>query len=307
MAREPLIEAAAGASRGAAQSPSHRRGLRSAPASPTGVRPALLLAIPLLAGVAFLVLPILALVIRATSDAGVGAFGDVFDHPLFADAFRRTLALALAVTAICSVLGTVYALAVVSVPRRLGHLLLVVLLAAFWLSLLVRTFGWVLLFQPNGALDQFLQGLGVIDGSLDLLQTTPAMYPAMVHVMLPFFILPVYAACLRIDHDLLRAGQSLGARPLALLRLVVLPQLRPAILGAASLVFMLSLAFYITPLLIGGPSQLTIATLIDHEFNVVYDLGSAARMSVVLLVAVLVIYLVADRFARLVPEMEGDR
>jgi putative spermidine/putrescine transport system permease protein len=272
-----------------------------------GVRPGLLLAVPLVGGVVFLVLPIVALVVRAVSDGGVAGFREVFDNPLFGDALRRTLALSGAVTAICTVVGTVYALAVVAVPRRVGHILLAVLLTAFWLSLLVRTFGWVLLFQPNGALDQLAQRLGITSSSLDLLQTTPAMYPAMVHVMLPFFILPVYAACLRIDGDLLRAGQSLGARPLALLRLVVLPQLRAAILGAASLVFMLSLAFYVTPLLIGGPSQLTIATLIDREFNVVYDLGSAATMSVVLLVAILAIYVIADRFLSLVPAVEGDR
>jgi putative spermidine/putrescine transport system permease protein len=284
-----------------------RRGWLAIAASPVGIRPGWLLLIPLCAGVAFLVLPILALAVRAVSDGGVGGFVEVFESAMFRDALQRTLALSVVVTLISTILGTAYALALVAVPRRLAYLLLIVLLAAFWLSLLVRTFGWVLLFQPNGALDQLLQNLGLIDGSLDLLQTTKAMYPAMVHVMLPFLVLPVYAACLRLDHDLLRAGQSLGATPLAVLRHVVLPQLRPAILGGASLVFMLSLAFYITPLLIGGPSQMTIATLIDHEFSVAYDLGSAATISVVLLAIVLALYFVADRFVSLVPSVEGGK
>ena len=112
-----------------------------------------------------------------------------------------------------------------------------------------------------------LRRLGLLDDTLDLLQTTRAMYPAMVHVLLPFFVLPVYAACLRLEPEQLRAGQSLGAGPRSLLRHVVLPHLRPSIVAATSLVFMLALAFYITPLLIGGPTQLTIATLIDREFS----------------------------------------
>jgi putative spermidine/putrescine transport system permease protein len=129
----------------------------------------------------------------------------------------------------------------------------------------------------------------------------------MIHVLLPFFVLPVYAACLRLNPELLRAGQSLGARPLSVIRHVVLPHLRPSILAAASLVFMLSLAFYVTPLLIGGPTQLTIATLIDREFSQQFDLATAATMGLILLVVVLAIYVVVDRFVSLIPGREATR
>lgn len=276
-------------------------------ADPTGVRPGLLLLVPLAAGVAFLLLPLVALIARALADEGVGGFVDVFGDDTFVDALQRTFVLSLVVTAICAVVGTVYALGLVAAPRWLALALLAVLVSAFWLSLLVRTFGWVILFQPNGALDQWLRELGLIDGSLDLLQTTPAMYPAMVHVLLPFFVMPVYTACRRLDPELLRAGQSLGAPPISVLRHVVLVHLRPAIAAAAALVFMLSLAFYVTPLLIGGPSELTIATLIDRQFNQQYDLGGAATMGVVLLVIVVAIYAVVDRFVSLIPTEAADR
>jgi len=278
---------------------------RLAPArSPTGIRPGLLLLVPLCAGALFLILPLVALAVRAVGDQGLSGFIDVIGSDLFVDAVKRTLVLSLVVSVICAVIGTAYALALVSLPRRFAYVLLAVLLGSFWLSVLVRTFGWVILFQPNGALDQLLRKVGLIDGSLDLLQTTPAMYPAMVHVMLSFVVLPVYAACLRLDPDLLRAGQSLGAPPISVIRHVVLPRLRPAILAGASLVFMLSLAFYVTPLLIGGPSELTIATLIDREFNELFDLANAARMALILLLVVLVIFLVVDRFVSLIPQTE---
>ena len=280
---------------------------RAAAADPTGIRPSLLLAIPLVAGLLFLALPLVALLLRALSEEGVGGFVDILGDDGFVDAVTRTLFLSLTVTAICMLVGTTYAMGLVAAPRAVGLLLLVILLSAFWLSLLVRTFGWVLLFQPNGALDQLLRDLGLIDDSLDLLQTTRAMYPAMVHVLLPFFVLPVYAACLRLDPDLLRAGQSLGAKPPAIVRHVLLPQLWPAMAAAASLVFMLALAFYVTPLLIGGPTQLTIATLIDRRFSEQFDLGGAAAMGLILLAAVMLIYLVVDRFVRLIPTGENAR
>lgn len=282
-----------------------RRKAVAAHGDPTGIRAGALLALPLGAGVVFLLLPLIALTGRALSDEGAAGFVDVLGNDTFLDAGARTLMLAAVVTLACIVLGTVYALAMVTAPRWLGLTLLGVLLSCFWISLLVRTFGWVLLFQPNGALDQWLRSLGIIDGTLDLLQTTRAMYPAMLHVLLPFFVLPVYAACLRLDPEQLRAGQSLGAGPLAVLRQVVLPHLRPGIVAAASLVFMLSLAFYVTPLLIGGPTQLTIATLIDRQFSEQFDLGSAAVMGLILLVVVLAIYAVADRFVSLIPGAEG--
>ena len=271
-----------------------------------GVRPGLLLLLPLIATLLFLVLPLAALVDRSVSDQGIGAAFDLLGDDLFVDALKRTLVLSLIVTFGCCVIGVPYTLAMVGARRSVGLVLLLILLSTFWISILVRTFGWVLLLQPAGALEQVLHKFGLVSGSLDLFQTTPAMYPAMVHVMLPFFILPVYASCLRLDTDLLRAGQSLGAKPLSVLRHVVLPHLRPAILAGASIVFMLSLGFFVTPLLLGGPDNLTVATLINRQFSELYDLGTAATMALFLLIVVLVLYLVIDRFVPLVQSGAPD-
>jgi putative spermidine/putrescine transport system permease protein len=274
---------------------------------PTGIRASLLLVIPLAGAFVLLVLPLLALIVRVALDKGTGFFLVVVKDPVFLDSLQRTLALSLTVTVACTVIGSIYALALVCAPSIVGKTLLAVLLSSFWISLLVRTFGWVLLFQPNGVLDQLLQKLGLTHENLNLFQTAPAMYPAMIHIMLPYFVLPVYAACLRIDSSLLRAGESLGAGPLAVLLHVIFPPLRPAVFAASSLVFMLSLAFYVTPLLIGGPTQLTVSTLIDREFSVQVDLGAAAAMGVVLLLIVMVIYTIVDRYVSLIPGREAER
>ena len=288
--------------------PGVARGRRRNPAiGAVGVRPGVLLLAPVLAGLAFLVLPLLAIAARSISDQGAGGIVDMLGNELFVDALRRTLFLSLTVTALCWAIGTIYAIALVVSPRAIAGVLLAVLFITFWISALVRTFGWVLLFEPNGVLDQQLHKLGLIDEPLDLLQTTPAMYPAMVHVMLPFFILPVYAACLRLDPDLLRAAQSLGRttarraaprRPAARCGRRCWPARRSCSCCRSS--------FYITPLLLGGPEDLTIATLIAREFGEVYDIGSAATMALILLIVVLALYLLVDRFVSLIPAL-GDR
>lgn len=268
---------------------------------PTEIRSTALLTVPLFAAMAFLVLPLVALFVRAWAAGGFQAFVDVATDAQFLDALQRTLMLSAVVTAACLVTGTIYAVAAVGAPPLIGRILLVLIVGAFWISLLVRTFGWVVLFQPNGALDQLVQSLGMSDKSLDLLQTTTAMYPAMVHVLLPFFVLPVYAGMSGLDPALLRASESLGAGPLTVLRHVIIPHLRASLGAGSALVFMLALSFYVTPLLLGGPSQLTIATLIDRKFNREFDLGSASVMGIVLLVTVMVLFLIVDRFVSIVP------
>ena len=269
---------------------------------PSGIRAGSLLAIPLAAAAIFLLAPLILLGVRALSSVGLPGFGAIVVDPTFIDATGRTFLLAVVVTAACMIIGTAYAVALVTFPRLVSRLLMSALLSAFGVSLLVRTFGWVILFQPNGALDQTLALWGLPTTGSGLLQTTGAMFPAMIHVLLPYVVLPVYAAATQLDHEQLRAAQSLGARPFAVTWRVILPHLRPSIIAGASLVFLLSLAFYVTPRLLGGPSQLTVATLIDRQFNERFDLGGSAAMGLLLLVVVLAVYAVVSRFVDIVPK-----
>jgi ABC-type spermidine/putrescine transport system permease subunit I len=258
-----------------------------------------LLALPALFLTVFLAVPLGVVVAQALSDIGVSGFGDVVSNPLFTDALRRTALLALTVTAICWPLALVFSLAIVLGGRVLRAALLVALLLTFWISILVRTYGWVLLEQGNGALDKTLHWLGLGHGSVGLLGTTAGMYPAMVHVMQPFMVLPVLAALSVLDPAQVRAAQSLGAGPLRVLWSIVLPSVRRGSIAGATLVFILSFGFFVTPALLGGPSDLTIATLINHEFNQVFDTGTAAAMGTILIVAVLGAYVVLTRVFRL--------
>lgn len=258
-----------------------------------------LLALPAAFLTVFLAVPLVVVVVQAISDIGISGFGHVVSDPLFLSALKRTALLSVTVTAICWPLAVAFSLAVVLSGRALRTFLLLALLLTFWISILVRTYGWVLLEQPNGALDKAVHWLGLGHGSLGLLGTTGGMYPAMVHVMLPFMVLPVMAALAELDPAQVRAAQSLGAGPLRVLSSIVLPSVRRGSIAGATLVFILSFGFFVTPALLGGPSDLTVATLINHEFNQVFDLGSASAMGTILIVAVLGAYVVLTRVFRL--------
>lgn len=265
---------------------------RRALSSTSGAGP-LLLAPGALLGVCLLI----PLVTVAVTAFGLGLHGvaDAVTDSLFVSAVRRTLPMAAIVTLLAFLLGSAYALGLTFASKPVRVVLLLALFASFWVSLLVRTYGWVLLIQPNGLLEDVLAGLGLVRRPLQLFQTTPAMYPAMVHAMLPYMIMPIYASLRGLDLRIVRAAQSLGAGPLMVLRRIVLPQMRAGAAAGAVLVFVLSLGFYITPKFLGGPSDLTVATIIDQQFSQLFNFGVASAMGLVLLVTVLAIYVVADR------------
>jgi ABC-type spermidine/putrescine transport system permease subunit I len=254
-----------------------------------------LLALPFAFLLVFLAAPLVLVVTTSISELGVGGFLDTITGSLFVDAVKRTALLALVVTAICWPLAVIYSIALVLAPRWLRVFLFVSLLVTFWISLLVRTYGWVLLLQPAGALDKLLMQIGVIHEPTGLLGTGAAMYPAMVHVMLPFAVLPILAALREVDPRQLRAAQSLGATPSRVLRTVILPAMRSGSVAACTLVFIISLGFFVTPAFLGGPGSLTIATLIDRQFSTVFETGSAAAMGTTLIVVVLGIYFLSVR------------
>ncbi|TQS45427.1 ABC transporter permease [Cryptosporangium phraense] len=235
--------------------------------------------------------PLIAVVAAGVAaDGPVGMVTGPFSSATFLAAAGRTIWLSALVTLGTVVLGVAYAAALVAAPRRLAAALFGVLFLTFWVSLLVRTFGWVLTLQPAGALD-------VLAGhQLDLYQTTPGLVPAMIHILLPYLVLPVYADLRGLDAAQLRAARSLGGGEWLTIRSVVLPAIRPGLVAGAVIVFVLSLGFYVTPAFLGGPGGQVVAIVIGTQFGRLTDLGGAAAMGVLLLVATLGLYLLADRF-----------
>jgi putative spermidine/putrescine transport system permease protein len=253
-----------------------------------------LLALPVVFLALGFVGPLGAVVWTAASEKGVSGGGDVLSQPLFVTAVQRTLVMAVVVTGACWVLSVVYAFGLALAGRRMRAFLFASLLAIFWVSVVIRMYGWILLYQPSGMLSDVLRSLHLIGEPLRIFPSTLAMYPAMVHVMLPFMIFPLYNALMAIEPSHVRAAESLGAGSLTVVRKVLLPQMRSGSVAGIVLVFLISLGFFITPAMLGSASDLTIGTVINLQFNELFDFGSAAVMATVVVVAVLALYVVAD-------------
>jgi putative spermidine/putrescine transport system permease protein len=251
---------------------------------------------PVLFLLLLLVLPLLSIGWTAIDSKGVSGALATVRKAIFLDTLGRTAVMAAVVTAACLVFGSVYALAMAVSGRPVRLALSACLLLSFWVSILVRSYGWVLILQPGGALNAALRPLHIVT---DFYQTDIGMYPAMVNVMLPYMVLPIYASLMAIKPQTLRAAQVSAASPSLVLRRIVLPQLAPGMLAGAMVVFIISLGFFVTPAFIGGPANMTVAMLIERQFRAVYDFGGAAAMGAVVLSATLAAYILADRFLNL--------
>lgn len=209
------------------------------------------------------------------------------DSAVFKTVLGRTFTTAAIVTAVCLALGYPYAYAMTLAPPRWRALLLVLVLVPFWTSLMVRTFSWLVLLQDQGVINDGLEAIGV--GRQQLIRNTAGVTVGMAQVMLPFAVLPMYAVMQRIDRRLLQAAEGCGARPAAAFARIYVPLSLPGVAAGLSLVFILSLGFFITPQLLGSPRNALISQLMYTEITQLGNIDYGAAMGFVLLAATLVL------------------
>lgn len=244
------------------------------------------------------VMPLVRLVSMSLSAKSgmLGAYEELLGEDIYWLVLWNTMRLAVVVTTITLLLGFAVAMALsrLSGTWRIGLFACVVL--PLWISVLVRTFSWMLILEKNGPLNRFLLAGGIIDEPLSFLFNFTGVMIGMVHVLLPYAALPIYAALVKIDPALLRASEGLGASGITTFRRIVLPLATKGIATAATFTFLLSLGFFITPALLGGAKSTTISMLIDTFVNerLAWPLASAASM--VLLALALGVIAIAARF-----------
>ena len=239
-------------------------------------------------------LPLISLLVQSFETGGA-AYVEMFAVPAFVASLGRTFLMAVVVTVVTVVLGTFYGLAIAASATWLRIVLIGALMLSLWTSIMVRSFGWMLLELPKGAIHWFLGLFGLADEPLEIYQTAIGMYPAMVAVMLPFAVLPIMTALGAIDREQLNAARIFGAGPGLTFRWVTWPQIVPSMISGGVLVFVMSLGFYVTPLLLGGPANMTVSGVINSQMNQANQPEIGAAMSILLVAGTMVIYLVADR------------
>ena len=211
----------------------------------------------------------------------------VFEDDIQIKLLGRTLALSIKVTGICLLLGYPIAYAMLRSSEVMKRVIALLVILPLWTSLLVRTYVWIVILGRKGLVNESLIGLGLIDTPLALLYNRFSVYIGMVHIMLPFMVLPLYAVMQRIDLRLLSAAWSLGASRLTSFYLILLPLSFPGVLAGSLLVFILSIGFFVTPAILGGLSEITYVMLIETYINRLFNWPLASAMSIVLLLATL--------------------
>ncbi|MER8638892.1 ABC transporter permease [Mesorhizobium sp. M0601] len=252
------------------------------------------------------ILPILWIIRQSFLTTGgeytVGNYQKVLSSGLTWSALVTTLELSLGTLAGCILLGTPLALALASVRPRLANVLMAFVMLPLWTSILVRTYGWLVLLRRDGLINAALTGSGLTAEPLPLVYNFTGTLIGMVHYMLPLFLLPVYAAMRDIDPNLIRAAASMGATLRQVIRTVIMPLSAGGIFSGSIIVLIYAIGFFITPAVLGGGKVNPLSTRIERTLSTFQDWGSASVLGILLLVLMALIGVMLLAARRLVAQ-----
>ncbi|MEO8014754.1 ABC transporter permease [Polaromonas sp.] len=220
------------------------------------------------------------------------------EEAAFSDILVRTFSISGVVTLICILLGYPLAYWLATLNERRANLMMILVLLPFWTSVLVRIAAWIVLLQTNGLVNRFLMFTGLTGEPVPLLFNRLGVIIAMVHILLPFMILPLYSVMKSVPGNYVRAAVSLGSTPLAAFFRVYVPQTYPGVAAGGLLVFITSIGYYVTPALLGGPADQMLSYYVAQYTNVDVNWGMACALGSVLLITTLILYAVYRRFAK---------
>lgn len=234
--------------------------------------------------------------LRRDAQGHIGAVPD--EEAAFGKILLRTFSISGVVTLACILLGYPLAYWLSTLSERRANLMMILVLLPFWTSVLVRIAAWIVLLQNNGLINRFLMATGLVDSPVPLLFNRLGVVIAMVHILLPFMILPLYSVMKSVPPNYLRAAVSLGSAPLAAFFRVYVPQTYPGVAAGGLLVFITSIGYYVTPALLGGAGDQMLSYYVAQYTNVDVNWGMACALGSVLLTTTLVLYALYRRVAK---------
>jgi len=208
----------------------------------------------------------------------------IFQSQLYIKTFIVTLKISFITLFFCILLGYPLCYWLSQLPDRIAGILMVFVLLPFWTSILVRTYAWLVILQRNGIINDTLISIGWIDEPLQLAHNLTGTVIGMVHILLPFFILPLFASMRSIDTNFIRAAISLGSTPRGAFWRIFFIMSLPGFFAGTVLVFILALGTYVTPVLLGGGKIQMLAQRIDSTIMLYSNWGAASALGVVLLI-----------------------
>jgi putative spermidine/putrescine transport system permease protein len=245
--------------------------------------------------------PVVQLMLLSIQSGSLAPYEKAFTDELYVAVLFNTFKIALFVTIVSFLMAypVAYFLTVATPFWRMFGLFC--LLMPFWTSILVRTYAWMVILGRRGIVSEALLALGITDAPFSMLHNMPAVLIGMVHVLMPYMVFPVYAVMRRVDPNIMQAAFGLGAPAWRAFLRVYFPLTLPGVLSGATLVFILTMGFFITPALLGGGKVMMIAMLIETYVHEFLDWEFSGALSVALLTFTLIVYGVFKRV------MKGER
>lgn len=243
------------------------------------------------------VLPLVAFLTQSVIDPDwtLRHFEKIANGRIYLPVVLKTLKISILTALFCLLLGypVAYVMAKTQGITRLAIMALV--LVPFWTNILARMFAWIVLLGKEGIINSALMSIGLINAPFPMMFSEFAVLVGMVHYMLPYMILPLLAVMVSIPKNLTEAAANLGASPMRGFIFIFLPLSLPGIAAGGLMVFIISLGFYVTPALLGGPKDILLAQVIEFQISETLNWGFAAALSLVLLAVTFVLYLLYIR------------
>ena len=206
--------------------------------------------------------------------------------PLFLGVIWDSFQIAAIATIICLFIGYPAAWAITKIKASRQATILLLFIMPMWINMLLRTYAWITILSRNGILNNLLEWLGL--PSQNMLYTTPAVILGMVYNFIPFMILPIYTAILKVDKNLLDAAGDLGANSTKTFRKVILPLTVPGIITGVTMVFLPSMSSFVIPELLGGGQFMMIGNVIERQYLFTGNFNFGSALAMILLVVVFV-------------------
>jgi ABC-type spermidine/putrescine transport system permease subunit I len=248
---------------------------------------------------AFFLFPVVRMLGFSVEAGTLDWYAKALGEGLYLQVFWNTFEIALLVTGFCLLLGYPLGFLIATTTPGWATLGFIFVLLPLWTSVLVRTYAWMVLLGRNGIFNRWLLDAGIISDPLPLLHNFTGVLIGMVHVLLPYMVLPIYGAVRRLDPAIVAAAQGLGAPNWRIFWRIYLPLTLNGIFAGSVLVFVLALGFFITPALLGGGRVMMIAVLIEQQVRETLNWPFAAALSFALLAFTMAVYALARRFTRI--------
>ncbi|MDO5352004.1 MAG: ABC transporter permease subunit [Succinatimonas sp.] len=226
-------------------------------------------------------------------------YTNIFTDPdgTYMQSYLKSLEVAAFSTLFCLIIGYPIAWALATCKNTTRNVLFMLIIMPSWISFVVRIYAWMTLLKKDGLINDILLTLGIIDSPIHMLQTDFAVYIGIVYCYLPYMVLPLFSALMKVDYSLIEAAYDLGCRPVKTFFNALVPQTKSGIIAGSMLVFIPAMGEYVIPELLGGKESILIGRILWQEFfnNRDWPLASAVAITMLAILSIPIVWFLKNQ------------